>query len=286
MIKKLGIVGCGQMGSGIAQVSAQAQAGVEVISMEPSEELWQKGFARIEKNINKAIEKGKADEALKTKTLGNLNGTTKLEDLADCDIVIEAVVEDMELKTNVFCELDKICKPEAILATNTSSLSVGDMSAFTKRRDRFCGLHFFNPVHMMKLCELVRTIDTSKETIAIAREFAEGVGKTVVMAQDRPGFIVNALLVPYLLDAIRMLENGVATRDDIDQGMMFGCGHPMGPLTLNDFIGLDTMLNIADIMFEEYKDKHYAAPPLLRRMVKAGYLGRKSGRGFYDYSKK
>lgn len=284
MIKKLGIVGCGQMGSGIAQVSAQA--GVKVVSMEPGEELWQKGFARIEKNIDKAIEKGKADEALKTKTMGNLTGTTRLEDLADCDIVIEAVVEDMDIKRNVFCELDKICKPETILATNTSSLSVGDMSAGTKRRDRFCGLHFFNPVHMMKLCELVRTIDTSEDTLAIARGFAEGVGKTVVMAKDRPGFIVNALLIPYLLDAIRMLENGAATRDDIDQGMMLGCGHPMGPLTLNDFIGLDTMLNIADIMFEEYKDKHYAAPPLLRRMVKAGYLGRKSGRGFYDYSKK
>jgi len=284
MIQKLGIVGCGQMGSGIAQ--AAAQAGITVAAREVTEDLWKKGFARIEKNIDKAIEKGKADQAFKDKTLANLAGTTKLSDLADCDLVIEAIVENMEAKIEVFRELDKICKPETILATNTSSLPVGDMSAATGRRDKFCGLHFFNPVHIMKLCELVRTLDTSDETITTAKAFAEACGKTVVMAQDRPGFIVNALLVPYLLDAIRMLESGVASRDDIDNGMMLGCGHPMGPLTLNDFIGLDTMLHIADIMFEEYKDKHYAAPPLLRRMVNAGYLGKKSGRGFYDYTKK
>ena len=284
MIKKLGIVGCGQMGGGIAQVSAMA--GVKVVSCEVKEEFWKKGFARIEKNINKAIEKGKADKAVLDKTMGNLTGTTKLTDLADCDLVVEAIVENMDAKIKTFSELDKICKPEAILATNTSSLPVGDMAAATNRRDKFCGLHFFNPVHIMKLVELVRTIDTSDATIKTAREFAEGVGKTVVDAKDRPGFIVNALLVPYLLDAIRMLQDGVASRDDIDNGMMLGCGHPMGPLTLNDFIGLDTMLHIADIMFEEYKDKHYAAPPLLRRMVNAGYLGKKSGRGFYDYTKK
>ena len=284
MIQKLGIVGCGQMGGGIAQVAAQA--GFSVISCEVSEDLWKKGFSRIEKNIDKAIEKGKADQALKTKTMGNLKGTTKLADLADCDLVIEAVVEFMDEKVKTFKELDKICKPTAIFATNTSSLSVGDMSAVTKRRDKFCGLHFFNPVHMMKLCELVRTIDTSDATIAAAKEFAEKCGKSVVMAKDRPGFIVNALLIPYLLDAIRLLESGGATREDIDSGMMLGCGHPMGPLSLNDFIGLDTMLSIADVMFEEYKDKHYAAPPLLRRMVRAGYLGKKSGRGFYDYTPK
>lgn len=284
MIQKLGIVGCGQMGSGIAQVAAGA--GIAVVAREVSEDLWKKGFARIEKNINKAIEKGKADEAFKDKTMSNLTGTTKLGDLADCDLVVEAIVETMEAKVEIFTELDKICKPETILATNTSSLSVGDMSAATGRRDKFCGLHFFNPVHLMKLCELVSTLDTSEETLATARAFAESVGKTVVNAKDRPGFIVNSLLVPYLLDAIRLLENGGATRDDIDSGMMLGCGHPMGPLTLNDFIGLDTMLNIADIMFDEYKDKHYAAPPLLRRMVKAGYLGKKSGRGFYDYRRK
>ncbi|MCK5124809.1 MAG: 3-hydroxybutyryl-CoA dehydrogenase [candidate division Zixibacteria bacterium] len=284
MIKTLGIVGCGQMGSGIAQ--AAAQAGFTVISHEVKEEFWKKGFGRIEKNLNKAIEKGKADEALKKKVLGNLTGTTKLEDLKDCDLVVEAIVENMDAKTEVFKKLDEICKPETILATNTSSLPVGDMAAATNRQDKFCGLHFFNPVHMMKLCELVRTIDSSDETIAAAKEFAVACGKEVVMAKDRPGFIVNVLLVPYLLDAIRLLEDGHGTRDDIDKGMMFGCGHPMGPLTLNDFIGLDTMLHIADIMFEEFKDKHYAAPPLLRRMVKAGYLGKKSGRGFYDYTKK
>jgi len=284
MIKKLGIVGCGQMGSGIAQVAAQA--GISVTSLEPQEDLWKKGFARIEKNINRMIEKGKADEAFKTKTMGNLTGTTKMEDLADCDLVVEAIVESMDAKIEVFKKLDGICKPDAILATNTSSLSVGDMAAATKRPEKFCGLHFFNPVHMMKLCELVRTIDTSDATIKTGREFAEACGKTVIDAKDRPGFIVNALLVPYLLDAIRLLESGGATRDDIDAGMMFGCGHPMGPLALNDFIGLDTMLHIADIMFDEYKDKHYAAPPLLRRMVNAGYMGKKSGRGFYDYTKK
>ena len=284
MIRKLGVVGCGQMGSGIAQVAAQA--GISVIACEVAEDLWKKGFARIEKNIDKAIEKGKADQALKSKTMGNLKGTTKLSDLADCDLVVEAVVENMAEKAKLFGELDKICKAETIFATNTSSLAVGDMAAVTKRRDRFCGLHFFNPVNMMKLCELVRTIDTSDGTVATAKQFAEACGKTVVMAKDRPGFIVNALLIPYLLDAIRMLENGAATREDIDNGMMFGCGHPMGPLALNDFIGLDTMLHIADIMFDEYKDKHYAAPPLLRRMVKAGYLGKKSGRGFYDYTTK
>ncbi len=284
MITKLGIVGCGQMGSGIAQVAAQA--GIAVIACEVSDDLWKKGFARIEKNIDKAIEKGKADEAFKKKTMANLTGTSKLADLAGCDLVVEAVVESMDEKIKTFSQLDKLCKPETIFASNTSSLSIGDMAAATKRRDKFCGLHFFNPVHMMKLCELVRTIDTSDATIAAAKAFAEACGKTAVMAKDRPGFIVNALLIPYLLDAIRMLESGGATREDIDNGMMLGCGHPMGPLALNDFIGLDTMLHIADIMFAEYKDKHYAAPPLLRRMVNAGYLGKKSGRGFYDYTAK
>ncbi|MEZ5357959.1 MAG: 3-hydroxybutyryl-CoA dehydrogenase [Candidatus Zixiibacteriota bacterium] len=283
MIKTLGVVGCGQMGSGIAQ--AAAQAGFKVISYEIDEKFWKKGFARIEKNIDKAIEKGKADQAFKDKVMANLTGTTTLEDLKDCDLVVEAIIERMEDKIDVFAKLGTICKPETILATNTSSLPVGDMAVSSGRPDKFCGLHFFNPVHIMKLVELVRTIDTSDETIAAAKEFAVACGKEVILAKDRPGFIVNVLLVPYLLDAIRLLEDGHGTRDDIDKGMMFGCGHPMGPLTLNDFIGLDTMLHIADIMFEEFKDKHYAAPPLLRRMVNAGYLGKKSGRGFYDYTK-
>lgn len=284
MIKTLGIVGCGQMGSGIAQ--AAAQAGFKVISYEIDEKFWKKGFARIEKNLDKAIEKGKADEAFKAKTMGNLTGTTNMNDLKNCDLVVEAIIERMEDKIDVFAKLGKICKPETILATNTSSLPVGDMAVSSGHPEKFCGLHFFNPVHIMKLVELVRTIDTTDETLATAKEFAEACGKEVIMAKDRPGFIVNVLLVPYLLDAIRLLEDGHGTRDDIDKGMMFGCGHPMGPLTLNDFIGLDTMLHIADIMFEEFKDKHYAAPPLLRRMVNAGYLGKKSGRGFYDYTKK
>jgi len=284
MIQKLGIVGCGQMGGGIAQVAAQA--GLKVIVHELTDDLWRKGFTRIEKNIDKAIEKGKADQAFKSKTMSGLTGTSRLEDLADCDLVVEAAVEDMAVKLDIFRKLDALCRPETILATNTSSLPVGDLAAATKRRDRFCGLHFFNPVHMMKLCELVRTLDTSEATMAAARAFAETCGKEVVLAKDRPGFIVNVLLIPYLLDAIRLLENGVATREDIDKAMMLGCGHPMGPLTLNDFIGLDTMLQIADIMFDEFKDRHYAAPPLLRRMVKAGYLGKKSGRGFFDYTKK
>jgi len=283
MIKKVGIVGCGQMGSGIAQVSAAA--GYPVISQEVSEELFEKGLRNITRLLDRAIEKGKLDSPTKDKTLGNISGTTELADLADCDIVIEAVTEDMTTKKEIFQELDKVCKPETIFASNTSSLPIGDLAAVTNRRHQFIGLHFFNPVPIMKLVELVRTLDSSEETISTAKEFAESVGKRVVMAKDTPGFIVNVLLVPYLLDAIRQYENGLATRDDIDSGMQLGCGHPMGPLTLTDFIGLDTILYIADIMFEEFKDSHYSAPPLLRRMVNAGYLGKKSKRGFYDYNK-
>jgi len=283
MIKKVGIVGFGQMGSGIAQVAAGA--GFQVVANEVSEELLDKGIGGIEKRLNKGIEKGKIDEAQKDKTLGNITTTTEFEPLADCDLVIEAVTEDMMAKKEVFTELDKICGPNTIFATNTSSLPVGDLSVVTKRREKFIGLHFFNPVPIMKLVEVVRTIDTSDETYEAAKTFAEAVGKVAVTAKDTPGFIVNVLLVPYLLDAIRQLENGLATRDDIDNGMKLGCGHPMGPLTLTDFIGLDTILYIGDIFFEEFKDSRYASPPLLRRMVNAGYLGKKSGRGFYDYSK-
>ncbi|PKK82523.1 MAG: 3-hydroxybutyryl-CoA dehydrogenase [candidate division Zixibacteria bacterium HGW-Zixibacteria-1] len=282
MFKKIGIIGCGQMGSGIAQVAAQA--GYPVLSHEMSEELFEKGLRNITKLLDRAIEKGKLDSPTRDKILGNISGTTELSDMADCDIIIEAVTEDMTTKQEIFRELDAACKPETIFASNTSSLPIGDLAAVTKRRDKFIGLHFFNPVPIMKLVELVRTIDSSDSSLSAAKEFAESVGKTVVMAKDTPGFIVNVLLVPYLLDAIRQLENGLATRDDIDNGMKFGCGHPMGPLTLTDFIGLDTILYIADIMFDEFKNGHYAAPPLLRRMVNAGYLGKKSGRGFYDYN--
>jgi len=284
MIKKVGIVGFGQMGSGIGQVSAGK--GYQVIAREVSDELVQKGIGSITRNLDKAIARGKTDEKHKQEVLGNITGTTNLKDLADCDIICEAVIENLDAKKEVYRELDGICKPETIFASNTSSLSIGDMAAVTKRTDKFCGLHFFNPVPIMKLCEVVRTIDTSEETYKAAFGFAESLGKACVTAKDSPGFIVNVLLIPYLLDAVRQLERGLATREDIDNGMVFGCGHPMGPLTLTDFIGLDTVLYIADIMFEEFKDSHYSAPPLLRRMVNAGYMGKKAGRGFFDYRKK
>jgi 3-hydroxybutyryl-CoA dehydrogenase len=283
MTKKVGVVGCGQMGAGITQVSAQA--GYQVIVNEATEEFLAKGIKNITKQLDKAIEKGKLDQAGKDKILGNIKGTTEFAEFADCDIVIEAVTENMAIKREIFAELDKICKPETIFASNTSSLPIGDLAAITKRRNKFLGLHFFNPVSVMKLVEVVRTLDTSEETFNAAFSFAQSIGKTPVKAKDTPGFIVNVLLIPYLLDSIRQYENGLASREDIDNGMMFGCGHPMGPLTLTDFIGLDTTLYIADIMFEEFKDSHYAAPPLLRRMVNTGYLGKKSGRGFYEYNK-
>jgi len=284
MIKTVGIVGFGQMGSGIGQVAAAA--GYQVVARETSDELFQKGLGYITRSLDKAIEKGKADQAHKDKVLKHITGTTSLDDLVHCDIICEAVVENLDAKKKVFKELDGICRDETIFASNTSSLSISDMAAVTQRPKRFVGLHFFNPVPIMKLCEVVRTIDTSDDTFKQAFAFAESVGKTCVTAKDSPGFVANVLLVPYLLDAVRQLERGLATREDIDNAMMFGCGHPMGPLTLTDFIGLDTILYIADIMFEEFKDSHYAAPPLLRRMVNAGYMGKKAGRGFYDYRKK
>ena len=283
-LKKLGLVGFGQMGSGIGQIAAAG--GCKVVAREVSDDAFKKGLGYINKSLDKAIERGKADQALKEKVLGNISGTTKLDDLADCDLVIEAIVENMDAKKKIFEELDGICRKETILASNTSSLPISDMASVTDRRDRVVGLHFFNPVPIMKLCEVVKTIDTSDATFDTAYAFAEGLGKVCVTAKDSPGFVVNVLLVPYLLDAIRQLERGLATKEDIDNGMVHGCGHPMGPLTLTGFIGTDTILYIADIMFEEFKDSHYSAPPLLRRMVNAGYMGKKSGRGFYDYTKK
>jgi 3-hydroxybutyryl-CoA dehydrogenase len=280
-IKKIGVCGCGQMGAGIAEVAAKA--GVEVIAREINEDLLKKGLGRIEKSLAKAVEKGKLDEATKGSILGRIKGTTHLEDLADCDLVCEAIVENMDEKLKVWSALDRIVKKDAIFASNTSSLSITEMAAVTKRTSQFCGLHFFNPVPVMKLVELVKTVATSDATYQAARGFAEKVGKTVVTCKDRPGFVVNVLLVPYLLDAIRAYQDEVATREDIDNGMKLGCGHPMGPLELTDFIGLDTIYYIAEILFDEFKDHHYAAPPLLKTMVKAGYLGRKSGRGFYEY---
>lgn len=283
-IKKVGIVGCGLMGSGIAQVSAQA--GYDVTVREVTKEFFDRGFKRIEGSLAKFVEKGKMQASDRDAALGRITGTTNLSDLKDCDIVIEAIIENMDEKTKIYKELDGLCGPHTIFASNTSSLPIGDMSAVTKRRDKFCGMHFFNPVPLMKLVEVVRAIDTSEETYQAAKSYAESVGKTVVTAKDTPGFVVNVLLVPYLLDAVRLLERGVASKEDIDQGMVLGCGHPMGPLTLLDYVGLDTTYYIAEIMFHEFKDSHYAAPPLLRRLVEAGYHGRKAGRGIYTYETK
>jgi 3-hydroxybutyryl-CoA dehydrogenase len=280
-IRKIGVCGCGQMGAGITEVAAKA--GVEVVAREVNDELLKKGLGRIEKSLSKAVEKGKLDEAGKKAILAKIRGTTQLKDLADCDLICEAIVENMDEKRKVWHELDGIVKKDAIFASNTSSLSITEMAAVTNRPTQFLGLHFFNPVPVMKLVELVKTMATSDATYQTARAFAEKLGKVVVTCKDRPGFVVNVLLVPYLLDAIRTYQDEVATKEDIDNGMKLGCGHPMGPLELTDFIGLDTIYYIAEILFDEFKDHHYAAPPLLKTMVKAGYLGRKSGRGFYEY---
>jgi 3-hydroxybutyryl-CoA dehydrogenase len=282
-INKVGIIGAGQMGSGIAQVVAQA--GYQTLIGEVNEDLLGRGIGRIQGFLGKDIEKGKLSSQEGEAILKRLKGTTDLNDFADCDLVIEAVIENMDEKRKLFGTLDKICKPETIFSSNTSSLTIIEMAAATKRQDKFGGTHFFNPVPVMKLVEVVKTITTSDETVEKLKAFSESLGKTAVLAKDSAGFIVNYLLVPYLLDAIRAYENGLATREDIDNGMKLGCGHPMGPLTLSDFIGLDTIYYIANIFFEEFREARYAPPPLLKRMVLAGQLGRKSGKGFYDYSK-
>jgi 3-hydroxybutyryl-CoA dehydrogenase len=269
------------MGSGIAEVSAKA--GYETVVREVSTELVQKGMGRIESSLKKAVEKGKLPAAERETARSRLTATTELKDLAGCDILIEAIIENLDVKKETYRELDRICKPEAIFCSNTSSLTITEMSAATKRPDRFAGLHFFNPVPVMKLVEVVRTIATSPETEQTIIDFARSLGKDPIRAQDNSGFIVNRLLVPYLLDAVRALEEGVGSREDIDKGMELGCGHPMGPLKLLDFVGLDTTYYIAEIMFNEYREKRFAPPPLLKRMVLAGRLGRKSGRGFYEY---
>ena len=283
-IKKVGICGCGLMGSGIAETASKA--GMTVVFREVNDDLLKKGLGRIEKSLARAVEKGKLDDPAKKAVLDKISGTTKLDDLEGCDIVCEAIIENIDEKLELYKELDKVVKKEAIFASNTSSLSITEMGAVTRRADHFCGLHFFNPVPVMKLVEVVRTVATSDSTFATAKEFGEKLGKVVVSCNDTPGFVVNRLLVPYMLDAIRALESGVASKEDIDTAMKFGCGYPMGPLELTDFVGLDTTYYIAEILFDEFKDHHYASPPLLKAMVKAGYYGRKSGRGFYDYSKK
>ncbi len=283
-IARVGVVGCGQMGAGIVEVVAKA--GYDVVVREVNEELLAKGMARIRKSLDRAVSKGRLEEAARDAALGRITPTIDLEDFGSCDLVIEAVVEDKDLKMGVFRELDGICRPEAIFCTNTSSLVVTELAMATQRQDRFACLHFFNPVPVMKLVEVVRTILTSDETFSTIFEFAKSVGKTPVAAVDNSGFIVNRLLIPYLLDAISVYEHGLASPEDIDTGMKLGCGHPMGPLTLCDFIGLDTMYHVAEIMFEEYREPRFAPPGLLKRMVLAGQLGRKTGKGFYDYDRK
>jgi 3-hydroxybutyryl-CoA dehydrogenase len=281
-IKTVGVVGCGLMGSGIAQVCAEA--GYKVIVREVSDDLLKKGLGKIESFLAKGVEKGKVTPERKAEVMGRLDGTTTLEKLAPCDLVIEVVVENLEAKREVYKGLDAACPPHTIFASNTSSLSITEMAAITKRADRFVGLHFFNPVPLMKLVEVVRSPLTSEESFEKAVAFARSLGKTPIRATDKTGFIVNRLLVPYLLDAIRAVEEGVGSIPDIDEGMKLGCGHPMGPLTLLDFVGLDTTYYIANVMFDEFREKRFAPPPLLKRMVQAGLYGRKSGKGFYDYS--
>jgi len=280
-VETVGIVGCGLMGSGIAEVAARH--GYQVIVSEANDELLAKGLDRVRASLTKAVSRGKATQEEMDQALAHIQGTIRLEDFATCDLIVEAVTEDMALKKQIFAALDGICSPHTIIGSNTSCLCVTEMASVTRRGDRVLGLHFFNPVPVMKLLEIVRTILTSDETVATCRAFGESLGKTVVVAPDAPGFIVSRLLVPYLLNAIRLVEDKVATVGDIDQAMKLGTNSPMGPLELSDLIGLDTMLNIANQMFDEFKDPLYAAPPLLKRMVLAGQLGRKTGKGFYDY---
>ncbi len=281
-ISKVGVVGCGLMGSGIAQVCAAA--GFPTVVREVNDALVQKGLAGIEKNLARLVEKGTLPQADADAVRGRLRGTTSLDDLKDCDLIIEAIIEQLPAKHELFGALDKICGPNTIFASNTSSLLVTEMAAGTKRPQRFVGLHFFNPVPVMKLVEVVRTIATDAAVYEEMVEFGRKLGKVPVRAGDSTGFIVNRLLVPYLLDAIRGFEEGIGSIEDIDNSMKLGCGYPMGPLTLLDFVGLDTTYYIANIMFDEFKEKRFAPPALLKRMVLAGWNGRKSGRGFYDYS--
>jgi 3-hydroxybutyryl-CoA dehydrogenase len=277
----VGVVGCGLMGGGIAQTCAQS--GYETVVSEVNQQLLDKGLARIYGAWDMMASKGKLTQGQVDENRARLHGTLNLEDFADCDLVIEAVIENMAEKLRLFPTLDRILKPEAIIATNTSSLNVTQMGAVTKRPEKVLGLHFFNPAPVMKLVEVVQTISTSAETIETVKQFAVSLGKTPVLAKDTAGFIVNFLLIPYLLAAIRMLENGQASRDDIDTAMKLGCGYPMGPFTLLDYVGLDTTLWAAEAIYEEYKDPLYAPPPLLRRMVQSGMYGKKSGKGFYTY---
>ena len=281
-VRRVAVLGCGLMGSGIAEISAKA--GLETWVREVNDQFAEKGKASITKSLGKAVEKGKLEAGARDAALGKLNFTTRLEDLKDCDLIIEAVTEDLELKNEMFKTLDGVCPPHTIFASNTSSLTIADMAAATSRPDRVLGLHFFNPVPVMKLVEVVRTIATSDEAYQTAFAFVKQIGKEGVEAKDTSGFIVNRLLVPYMLDAIRCLEQGLASIEDIDKSMQLGTGYPMGPFVLSDFVGIDTLYRISEIMFEEFRETRFAPPPLLKRMVTMGYYGRKSKRGFYDYS--
>ena len=280
-IKQVGVVGCGQMGGGIAQVSAQS--GYQVIVSEVNEELLNKGLAAIDSSLAKAVEKERITPQDKEATISRIKGTTSMKDLSSCDLVIEAAIENLELKKKIFAELDSVCPRHAILATNTSCLSIIEMAMTTSRPDKVLGMHFFNPPPLMKLLEVGRTVATSEETLEIIRNFGRSLGKTVITAPDSPGFIVNRLMVPQVMNAIRMLEAGVASKEDIDNGMMLGLNHPIGPLAVADLVGLDTFYYIASTMYDKFKDPQFAPPILLEKMVTAGWLGRKTGKGFYDY---
>jgi 3-hydroxybutyryl-CoA dehydrogenase len=281
-IKNIGVIGCGLMGSGIAQISAQA--GFPTIVVEASRELLDRGLGGIRKSLEGLVAKARLEERAKEDALARLTGSVSLEDLRGCDLVVEAITENQAVKNETFARLDRICAPHALLASNTSSCNITAMAAATKRPGQVLGLHFFNPVPLMKLVEVVQTILTEEATVAAAVEWARAAGKVPVRAKDSTAFIVNRLLVPYLLDAIRVYESGLASLEDIDQAMKLGCGYPMGPFTLLDLVGLDTTMFVAEVMFEEFREPRYAPPPLLKRMVMAGRLGRKSGRGFYDYA--
>jgi 3-hydroxybutyryl-CoA dehydrogenase len=283
-IKKVGVLGSGLMGSGIAEIAARS--GYETVVREVTSELVDRGLDKIRGSLGKAVEKGKLEAAARDEAVARLSGTVDLAPFADCDVVVEAIVENLDEKKKTFGALDEVVKADAIFASNTSSLTITQIAMFTRRPEKFVGLHFFNPVPVMKLVEVVRTILTSDETFERAFELARSLGKEPIACRDNSGFVVNRLLVPYLLDAIRALEEGVGSVEDIDKGMQLGCGYPMGPFTLLDFVGLDTTYYIANIMFEEYREKRFAPPPLLKQMVLAGRLGKKSGRGFYEYGKK
>ena len=281
-IKNVGVVGCGLMGSGIAQVSADS--GYQTVVHEIDDQILEKGLSAVERFLSQGVRKGKLTEERKKEILGRIRGTTRLTDLRGADLIVEAIVEDLEAKMKLYRALDDVAKQDTIFASNTSSLCITEMASLTRRPGRFVGLHFFNPVPLMKVVEVITTIVTEPIVPDVVIGFARSLGKTPIRAPDRPGFVVNRLLVPYLLDAIRALEEGAGTKEDLDAGMKLGCGHPMGPFELLDFVGLDTTYYIANIMYQEFKEKRFAPPPLLRRMVLAGLLGRKSGKGFYDYT--